>query len=148
MQSSKPAASTSFATICFSRSLKWLESNGILTGLYFARRAARSGAITGAVGDCAEAVAAATKAENRKKSAETCRRLPRFLCRVTVAPILCFEQLSPESTRHAVSSNSRCVVPPLPRAADRLDDPDQPSRCSVRDANFALKPVVLITRPS
>ncbi len=43
MQSSSPDASTSFATICFSRALSPAELNGMCTNLNFATRSAKSG---------------------------------------------------------------------------------------------------------
>src|ERR1700734_727519 len=46
MQSRRPAASTSLSTILRSRSVSAEESNDMCTGLNFATRAPRSGAIT------------------------------------------------------------------------------------------------------
>src|ERR1700735_2237196 len=51
MQSSSPAASTSFSTILRSRSVSAEESNDMCTGLNFATRAARSGAMTNFASD-------------------------------------------------------------------------------------------------
>ena len=47
MQSSKPEASTNFATICFSLALSPAELKGMCTNLNFATRSARSGTTYG-----------------------------------------------------------------------------------------------------
>src|SRR5271156_1460435 len=60
MQSSRPEASTSFATISFSRALSPAELKGMCTSLNFATRSARSGTTYGLEGDADFGVVAAS----------------------------------------------------------------------------------------
>src|ERR1700721_1818087 len=60
MQSSSPEASTSLATISFSRALSPAELNGMCTNLNFATRSARSGTTYGFDDDADFAVVAGT----------------------------------------------------------------------------------------
>ena len=59
MQSSNPEASTSFATISFSRALSPAELKGMCTNLNFATRSARSGTTYGFADDAGLALVAA-----------------------------------------------------------------------------------------
>src|SRR5271170_6339035 len=102
MQSRRPDASTSFATISFSRAVRPEESYGILTSLNFATRAARSGATTNfadtpggmagfaAAEDCAHIIGPASmrSAGKRAEKIDNLKMLLRIGCRVACVAAL------------------------------------------------------------